>query len=121
MSGEIKILKFAEGTATVSPQQLASYTLQNIYSTATSYVVTDTDNYNLIIASGAGTQITLPNPLNNAGRVITVKRNDAANNIVVLPHSGCVIDEESSITLEMNLMARTFAAVDSTSTAYIII
>lgn len=119
MSGEIKILEFAEGTTTTAPQQLATYALMNIYSTATSYTITDTDNYNLIIASGAGTNITLPLPANNDKRDITVKRNDPTNAITVTAHSGANIDGDASITLDMDEMARAFA-INSTTSTYVI-
>ena len=55
-----------------------------IISTKTAdYTITDTDGIDTIVASGSGTDITLPNPVNNAGRTITIQRNDTTNIITV--------------------------------------
>lgn len=74
---------------------------------ASPVVVTKTANYTivgedvLVIASGAGTTITLPSAATSRGRTLRVKRNDATNSVTVNTAAG-LIDGASTVTLSTN-------------------
>jgi hypothetical protein len=55
-----------------------------------------------VIASGAGTTITLPDATVCVGRQYIVKRSDAANNIAIATTSAQTIDGAASLTLTSN-------------------
>jgi hypothetical protein len=69
---------------------------------AANYAMTGEDF--AIIASGAGTTITLPAAA-NVGQVVYVKRNDASNAIAVHPASGTIDGSGSDLSLASNFAA----------------
>lgn len=119
MGAEIKILEFAEGVETGSPNEILSYSAANLISTDTTLTIASDDLTNVVVAEGVGTEINLPDPVENNGRIITVKRLDSTNNITINPYSGHTIDDQASITLNMNYQSRTI--VCNETIGYVII
>jgi hypothetical protein len=64
------------------------------------YAVTDFDEVHTVIASGAGTTITLPTVGANEGRLLVIKRNDAANVQTVDGEGSETIDGALTLTLD---------------------
>ncbi len=71
-----------------------------IVSKIANYTLTSSDH--TVIASGAGTTITLPTAVNIQGRIYVIKRNDSTNNITVNTTSLQTIDGATSLTLSTN-------------------
>ena len=113
MAGEIKILEFIEGVTTLAPNQIGSYDFANSAEKTSSYVITDTDRLNLIIASGSGTTITLPSTTNNIGRVISIKRNDSSNSITIARNnsSDAIDGSTSDLVIDQDLKSIKLAII----------
>lgn len=58
--------------------------IPKIVSKSADFIITDNDQIELVIASGAGTDITLPTPADNINRIVTIVRNDASNQINII-------------------------------------
>ena len=91
------------GIGTTSPNSLlhnnGSFALPIVSKTA-NYTLTSSDY--TVIASGAGTTITLPTAVNIQGRIYVIKRNDSTNNITLNTTSSQTIDGATSLTLSTN-------------------
>ncbi len=91
------------GIVTTSPNSSlhnnGSFALPIVSKTA-NYTLTSSDH--TVIASGAGTTITLPTAVNIQGRIYVIKRNDSTNNITVNTTSLQTIDGATSLTLSTN-------------------
>lgn len=69
-----------------------SLATESVVEKTSDYTITDSDGYTVVIASGVGTDITLPDISANENRKITIKRNVAANNITIKRYGTDPID-----------------------------
>jgi hypothetical protein len=85
--------------------------LESVVEKTADYTITDSDGYTIIIASGVGTDITLPDISANIGRKLTIKRNDAANNITIKRYGTDPIDGTAAdYLIDYNFIAITLVA-----------
>ena len=86
------------------------------------YTITDTDGYGTIVASGNGTDITLPNPVTNSGRTITIQRNDASYLITVKRYSSeNFIWQNNNLPYDLTLNNGDIIQVQSNGTNWIVL
>lgn len=75
--------------------QVSAIGESNVYKTS-DYTITNTDGYTCVIASGSGTDITLPDVSANINRKITIKRLDASNTITIKRYDANTIDGDAT-------------------------